>query len=485
MNPNIQRSRGTGRAPPKVFEIDCKVENEGVVEPPAPPGAVGWRARYALAVLILLHIMSVTDRQMLSLLALPIQRDLGFSDTQLGLLTGLAFAVLYCTMGLPLGLLVDRVSRRLVICGGVMVWSLSGMACGLATGFSSLFAARVGVGVGEAALTPGAYSIIAALFPKQRISSAMAVYYTGAVLGVGIPLALGGWISGLIANMPGGLVLPIVGALKNWQAVLILTSLPGLPLALLVLTISLPLHPQRGLGAKSNDLSSPNLWRFIRLRRSILTCFLIGFALISGCATSISAWAPALLGRRYGWTPAVIGPGLALVLGAGGLAGVIVGGWIADKVYEAGHKDAHFIVAILSMLIAMPACIGAFLVVQPVASMTLLAVGFAAAMAFLPNGATVVQLITPDSVRGQMAAVYTFTCNMVGLGLGPTVVGLLTDHLFHNRAQLGLSLTLVVGVAGTLGVLVLQRGRSLLRAAIADGDTSDMSLSPSSTSRAT
>jgi MFS family permease len=467
MNPDIPRYR----SPPNAFEAGREAKDEGMAEAPATPGSVSWRARYALAVLILLHIMSVTDRQMLSLLALPIQHDLRLSDTQLGLLTGLAFAVLYCTMGLPLGLLVDRVSRRLVICGGVMVWSLSGMACGLSTAFSSLFAARVGVGIGEAALTPGAYSIIAALFPKQRLSSAMATYYTGAVLGVGIPLALGGWISGLIANIPGGLVLPMLGALKNWQAVLILTSLPGLPLALLVLTIALPPHAQRTLGAKSRDRSSPNLWRFIRRRRLILACFLTGFALISGCATSISTWAPALLGRRYGWTPAEIGPLLALILGAGGLTGVVVGGWAAEKVFEAGHKDAHFVVSILSMLIAMPACIGAFLVVQPLASMALLALGFAAAMAFLPNGGAVVQLIAPDSVRGQMAAIYTFTCNMVGFGLGPTMVGLLTDQLFHNRAQLGLSLTLVVGVAGTLGVLVLQRGRSLLRAAIADAAT--------------
>lgn len=206
---------------------------------PAPVSTA--RAWSALAVLMLAYTVSFVDRTILSLLIPPIQRDLGISDTQVSLLAGFAFAIFYTLMGIPLGRIADRYNRRNLIAVGITVWCLMTAACGLARTYWELFLARVGVGIGEAALSPAAYSMISDLFPRDQLGRAIAIYSIGLPIGSGVALLIGALVVGMVANVP-PITLPLVGTLYAWQLTFLLVGLPGLIVALLVLALR---EPQR------------------------------------------------------------------------------------------------------------------------------------------------------------------------------------------------------------------------------------------------
>ena len=198
---------------------------------------------YALGILIVAYTFSYLDRQALTLLVGPIRKSLDISDTQLSLLHGFAFAIFYTVLGLPLGRLVDQQRRTTIIAAGVAVWSIMTVFCGLARNFTQMFLARIGVGVGEAALMPGAYSLISDYFPPHSRPIALSLYLSAIYVGAGLATIIGGTI---IAIMP-AIDAPIVGHLEPWQGVFIVIGLPGLLIALWVLTMR---EPQR-TGAKA------------------------------------------------------------------------------------------------------------------------------------------------------------------------------------------------------------------------------------------
>ena len=204
------------------------------------------RAWYAVGVLMLLYVCSFADRQILSLLVAPIKRDFGMSNTQIGLLQGLAFAILYTTLGLPLGWLADRMSRRRIIAFGVFFWSLAATACGMAANATQLFLARVGVGVGEATLSPSAYSLITDYFKPEKLGRAFGIYNMGITIGSGVALIAGGLVVSWVSTAGESFTLPIVGTVRAWQMVFIVTGAPGLLLCLLMFTVPEP--PRRGQG---------------------------------------------------------------------------------------------------------------------------------------------------------------------------------------------------------------------------------------------
>lgn len=193
-----------------------------------PSPAYAW---YMTLLLMVLYMFSFLDRTIIVLLIEPIKRDLAITDTQISLLYGLAFAVFYTLCGIPIARLIDSKNRRTIVAVGVLFWSAMTAACGLAKNFGSLFAARIGVGIGEATLSPAAYSMISDSFPKEKRAKAMSVYTMGIYLGVGVAMLLGGQVIEYFNNI-GTVTLPLVGELRGWQLTFIAVAAPGLLLSM-------------------------------------------------------------------------------------------------------------------------------------------------------------------------------------------------------------------------------------------------------------
>ncbi|MBL8629221.1 MAG: MFS transporter, partial [Rhodospirillaceae bacterium] len=216
-----------------------------------PSPAKAW---WAMVVLFLAYTLSFIDRTILALLVEPLRRDLGLSDTEISLLHGLAFAIFYSTMGVPIAVLSDKRSRRLIIGVGVFFWSLMTVLCGVATSFWKLFAARLGVGVGEATLGPATYSLVADLFPEHLRGKAMGFFATGIHVGAGLALIVGGAIVGMAAGV--GEIETAVGTFRSWQLVFFIVGAPGLIIALLCATM---IEPKRIIVAKTVETATSEL----------------------------------------------------------------------------------------------------------------------------------------------------------------------------------------------------------------------------------
>ena len=259
------------------------------------------REWYLVGVLMVLYVFSFIDRQILGLLVEPIKREFGVSDTQVGLLQGLTFAVFYCTLGIPAGWLVDRFSRRWIVAIGVFLWSIAATACGLASGFWQLVAARMGVGVGEAALSPSAYSLIGDAFPRERLGRALGVYNMGIPIGSGLALILGGLVVNAVSTSDAVYVLPLLGEVRSWQMVFIVTGLPGVLLCLLMFTVREP--PRRGLlmaeGERPRHVSMRETLRFVWQRFDFFGPFSIAVGLLSIIGYGFLGWLPTALHRRF------------------------------------------------------------------------------------------------------------------------------------------------------------------------------------------
>src|ERR1700723_2715558 len=204
---------------------------------PYPSSFAAW---YSVAVLMLIYIFSFIDRSAISLIVEPMKRDLQISDTQIGILQGSAFALLYIFLGLPIARLSDRHSRRAIIAAGVFIWSIMATLCGLARTVMQLFVARIGVGVGEAALSPAAYSIITDSFPLSKLGKAFGVYNIGITIGAGVAFLVGGIVVAAVSHAGATYTLPVLGEVRAWQMVFIVTGAPGIVLPLLLLTFPEP-----------------------------------------------------------------------------------------------------------------------------------------------------------------------------------------------------------------------------------------------------
>ena len=421
---------------------------------PAPRYA--W---YVVALLTLAYVFSFIDRQILNLLVAPIQRDLGIGEKQMSLLMGATFAVFYTFFGIPLGRLADSWSRRWLVVLGIAFWSLMTAGCGLARNFWQLALARMGVGVGEAALSPAAYSLIADYFPPERRSTALGVYGMGIYIGSGLALILGGLVVKFAAAQE-QVVLPLVGAMRSWQVVFFIVGLPGLLVALLLLTIREPARQGTRRKAVTGGSSAPavpplrEVWAYMSGNRGTFTCLYVGVAMASLSAYGTMAWIPTFFIRRHGWTAGNTGLVLGLIIGICGTAGMMTGGRLADWLRGRGQSDANLRVALLGVVAWLP-----FGALYPIVSSAWWAAALLAPVLFfssMPFGLApaAIQQLMPNTMRGQASAIYLFVINLIGLGLGPTVVATLTQDVFHDKNAVHLSL-LVAGVSAHLCAAVL------------------------------
>jgi MFS family permease len=261
-------------------------------------------ARYVVALLTFAYLFALLDRTVVTLLIAPIQQDLHITDTQFGLLQGLTFGIFYLLGGLPIGWLVDRMSRVRIITVGVAAWSMLTMFSGLASTFKQLFLMRIGVGIGEAALNPTAYSLLADLFPRDKLSRAIAVFSSGAMIGTGLAYAFGGALIHLFGGRP-DVTLPIVGTLRIWQVAFLAAGAPGLLLAALMLTLR---EPSRSGGERvSGHVPWRALTGFLRLRCTIIFLHFGAFSCLGVLLYSFLTWGPAFLFRSHGLSGGIVG----------------------------------------------------------------------------------------------------------------------------------------------------------------------------------
>jgi MFS family permease len=415
-----------------------------------PRPGLGW---LAVTLLSLAAVASYFDRVVISLLVEPIKASFHLRDTGFSLLQAVAFGLFYTVMAFPLGRLADSRNRKAIVIIGLGAFSLFSIASGLARSYWQLFMARTGVGVGEASLTPASYSIISDYFPPHRLGRALGAFTTSAYFGMGLAFVGGGVLYGWLAR-PGVLEqLPFLSHYQPWQAAFILVGLPGLlllpPLALFLR------EPARRGAAHDKTVPLGEVLRMLGGRWRVLVPMFAGFAMVVLPGYAAVSWTPAMFIRVFGWSPAETGTAFGLVYMIFGMGGVFVGGWASDRLTERGVLDAPLKVSAAAFVCF--AVVGTAAPLMPDARLALALTGvglFFSTMPY-PLAAAAIQLVTSNRMRGQTTAIYLTVINLVGLGLGPLLVGLFTDYLFTSPSDVRYSLALVNFGSAPLAVLLL------------------------------
>lgn len=429
---------------------------------------------YVVGVLTLAYAVSFVDRQILTLLFDPIRRTLQISDTQVSLLSGFAFAFLYSLLGIPIARLADRRRRVTIIAVGMVLWSAMTSASGIAKSFGQLFLARAGVGIGEATLSPAAYSLVADYFPPNKMARAISVYTLAIYFGMAGALLIGSFVIHLVDHIP-SLDLAIVGKLYSWQLALIITGMPGLGIAALLITVREP--RRRGMISDQNaqaELARPKteLVRFLRAHWQLYLAHMLGFSLAGLYGAALVTWVPELFRRTYGWPVGRTGVAFGCILLLAGAPAVLLGGWCADRQRSRGVLDAPLRLAILA--IVPLAIAGVLLPLAPNAYVALLLLAVCIFCFGFPGSLapSALQLVTPNQYRAQLSAVFLLATTLLGQGAGPTVVALISDYVFLDETQLRYSMCVVAAITLPLSAFCLAAGLRPFRqaAAILHGD---------------
>lgn len=438
-------------------------------EPPYPSAGYAW---YVVIVLTLVYVLSFLDRQIMGLMVQPIKRDLGISDTQMSLLLGLAFAIFYTLLGLPIGRLADRTSRRGIIMCGVTLWCIMTATCGLARGYWSLFAARVGVGVGEATLAPSALSLISDYFPKEKRGLAISVYNAGVGLGAAVAMILGGQVIQYVSSAP-PVTLPVLGQLFAWQTVFLVVGIPGLLMALLMLSVREP--ERRGKikldNATDDHVPVREVWNFLNNRRPMFVSYFLGMSVVTILGYAYFSWLPTMFVRTWGWSIGQISLAYGLVLIVTVPIGVNAAGWLADRLYKNGRKDGHMRANLYGVLIFL---IGPYvftpLMPTPELALVVLAFGCIGGAWVTALGAASLMMICPNQMRGQITALYYFVISILGLTVGPSAVAMVTDYVFKDETMLRYSLSVTCAAASVLAIGLLVYNLRLYRETVIEAE---------------
>lgn len=411
------------------------------------------RAWVTVVILMVAYVLSFVDRQILNLLVEPIRRDLAINDTQMSLLMGLSFALFYTVCGIPLGRVADTRSRRGLIAVGILFWSAATAACGMAKMYWQFLLCRIGVGVGEAALSPAAYSLIADSFPAERRATAISVYSMGVYLGSGLAFLVGGLVI-QFASAQGDVTLPLLGEVRPWQLIFLILGVAGVFFTLLMLAIKEPVRRGAGAGVA---VPLSEVGRYIRANRRTVLLHNFGFAGLAFAGYGSAAWIPTFYIRTYGWDAGQVGIVYGSIVAVFGCLGIVFGGRLADWMAKRGRSDANMRVGLFSALGALP-----MVVLFPLMDTAFWASVLMAPTVFflsMPFGVApaAIQEIMPNSMRGQASAIYLFVITLIGLGIGPTAVALVTDFVFADDAALRYSLLIVTTLAVLMSIILLAK----------------------------
>jgi len=380
-------------------------------------GSTGNRA-YVLFILVVVYTFNFIDRQIIGILAVPIKADLGLTDTQLGLMGGLAFALFYTGLGIPVAMLADRFSRTWIMTAALTIWSAMTAVSGLATNFTQLFLARLGVGVGEAGGVAPAYSLIADYFPPGQRARALSIYSFGIPIGSAIGIVFGGIIASLI----------------NWRYAFFIVGLAGIVIApIFRLTIKEP--PRGQYDRQRTDTQAPGLKVILRTlsRKPSFWLLSLGASCSSMMGYGLFFWLPSFFVRSYHLSLLNASLFYGSVLLIGGLAGIWAGGWLGDR-FGQSQRAQYARIPAIAFVSAVPFYILAILSPTLTLSFVVLLVPTALGLAWLGPVISAIQHLVPPNMRATASAIFLFINNLIGIGLGTLAIGWLSDTL---QAQFG------------------------------------------------
>jgi MFS transporter, Spinster family, sphingosine-1-phosphate transporter len=397
--------------------------------PAANPFALsdGYK-RYALLILLVVYTFNFVDRQIVTILQEQIRAEFDLKDWQLGMMTGLAFAMFYTVLGIPIARLADRGANRVnIIAIALAFWSAMTALCGTATSFVQLLLYRIGVGVGEAGCTPPAHSIISDMFKKEEVGRAMGVYAIGIPLGGMIGLILGGWI----ADQWG------------WRTALFVAGLPGVALAIIVkLTLKEPPRQNRShgdsppiFGVFATMLKKP---AFVHLALASGLCAFVGYG--------IGAWLPPYFQRSFGFGTFEAGLTFGLMGGITGIIGTYLGGWLGDR-YGAKNPKAFLLIPAVALIASLPLHVLALMSGNWMIAIALLIIPSLLNNLWIAPAFAVTQGLAPAPMRAVAAAILLFVMNLIGLGLGPMALGFVSDmarSMANGDRAIGLRWSLIL-----------------------------------------
>lgn len=403
-----------------------------------PPRGYAW---YVVAVLLIIGITSYLDRNIISLLVEPIKADLNLTDTEVSVLQGTAYAIFYVAFGLPFGALVDRANRRTVLAFGIALWSIMTAAGGFSQNYWQLFAARAGVGIGEACLAPAAFSIIADYFPPANRGRAMSVYNMANYLGGGASLLIGGMVLKMLGGV-GTAFLPMVGDIASWKATFIIIGTPGILLSLLMLTIREPERRQVTRSLRTG--SAEGFVEHMRNAPRVYASVHIVSALTAFTGYAVAGWIPTYFVRIFGLEVSQAGMLIGPVAALAGMAGCLTSGFVSDRLVAGNYRGGRFVIPLIWWPLAL--CALLLTVFAPGLYLALAGVGlfFFGSGLGLASVAPTIHDITPNQFRGRATSLHFVLAGLLGLGAAVTLVALVNDYVFRAPDALGKSLLVVL-----------------------------------------
>lgn len=425
------------------------------------------RLWYVVVVLTIASTLSFIDRQILNVMIGPIKRDLGgLSDTEISLIIGLAFSLVYSLTTLPLARIADRYSRRNLIAAGIFSWSLMTALAGMANSFWQLFGARMGVGIGEASLGPATTSMLADYYEDHRLPFAYGIVATAPFIGTGLASMVGGPLIDYLEAQP-LMVLPVFGEMFSWQTVLVIVGLPGILLTLLMFTVAEPTRTGTSAG-RDEGYSYSELWAFCKSRRKYLSRHFVAYLCLSIQGFAFLTWIVEFFVRTHGWSRTDIGLTYGAIAFFIGILGSVWAGYYAGHMLAKGRADAPMrltmwgTIGLGPLAVAMPLVDNAWVAIAIIIPITF----FMAMPPGLSNAA--LQAITPNRMRGQIIAVYLICVSFISYLFAPLIIGLMNDYVFGREDAIDLSLSSLAFVNYSIAAIALYLSLDPLKEAIAN-----------------
>ncbi|MFP6837133.1 MAG: MFS transporter [Pseudomonadales bacterium] len=418
-----------------------------------PRPAYSW---FVVAVLVFAALIAFIDRQVVAIVVDPMKQDLGVGDAQIGWLYGV-FAVFYAVAAMPIAWLADRRSRTRLIAAGIFLWSLMTMACGLSRSFWYVFLARIGVGVGEATLTPATTSLVGDYFPRDQIPLALSVFQTGAIMGSGIAFIIGGYVLEIV-EQANPLVLPLVGELHPWQQTFLYVGAPGILLAFFLLFLREPTRRSASGSVQESQATVAEILDFYRRNARTLAFHHVGFLSFVLMGYAFVFWTVSFFVRVHGYAASEASQIFGWIFLLTGPIGPILAALFARWLSNRGRGDANIIAGMVGGLIAMPTII----IIQFVPSASWAIVLYVPAMIFInsPFGlaAGSLPVIAPANMRAQVAAFYMLVVSF-GMMIGPPLAGAFNEYVFPGPEGVRYSLMTLSSIFGVIGGVSLWMGR--------------------------
>ena len=421
---------------------------------------------YVVLLLTMAATLSFIDRQILNVMIGPIKRDLGgLSDTEISLIIGLAFSLVFTLATVPLARMADHANRRNIIAAGIFAWSLATALAGKADSFRNLFLARMGVGIGEAALGPASTSLLADYFDNARLPLAYGIVGAAPFIGTGLANIVGGPLIDWLEARP-NFTLPLFGELYSWQMVLVCVGLPGVLLAAVMFTIA---EPVRRGALKGGTAGFPlrEVWRFVVSRGKYLTYHFIAYLCLSIQGFAFLTWVVEFFVRKHQWTKTEIGLTYGVIALVVGVIGSVWAGFFAGRLIGRGGGDAPMRVTLWGTLVLGPVAVVLPLLDSGIAAAVMLVpITFTMAMPpGLSNAA--LQAIAPNQMRGQLIALYLICVSFLSYLFAPLIIGVMNDYVFGREDAIDLSLATLAVLNYSIAALCLALSLKPLRVALA------------------